>query len=132
MTETQPAHDAPRETRVSPFHTGETAPEPIELPGEPELTDLLALVYRAVDWKTQGGKSVLDRWSGMCLVASRAETIGALVNTLCTRLGVGALPPESTTLLTACKPHERALLGLMADETVPMAMKAYAKARASR
>jgi hypothetical protein len=99
------------------------------IPGELDLYKLLATVYRNVDWSVQGGKSILDRWSGMLLVASRQETLGALVNSLCTRLGVGRLPEAANELIAACKPYDRQLLDLVADETVPVAMAAYAEAK---
>jgi hypothetical protein len=102
---------------------------PAVVPGEADLIRLLALVYRAVDWKTQGGKSVLDRWSGMLLVASRSDTVGELVNTLCTRLGVGNIPSDAVDLIAACQPLERALLDLVAAEHIPVAAAAYTKAK---
>lgn len=105
---------------------------PTSRPGQPELVQLLALVYKSVDWKVQGGKNVLDRWSGMILVASRAETVSEMINTLCTRLGVGSIRAQSdvvVALLDACKPHDRELLELADREAVPLAMMAYDMAR---
>lgn len=105
-------------------------------PGQAEVIRLLSAVYRAVDWKAQGGKSVLDRWSGMILVASRAGTVGELLSSLCARLGVGSLHGtighELPALLAACQPYQAALLDWVAREHVPVAMLAYQKAREER
>lgn len=106
--------------------------EPARQPGEAELIALLALVYRSVDWRAQGGRSVLDRWSGMVLVASRAETVGEFVSSLCARLGVGSLASDAVELLAACHPYEAALLDWVAREHIPVAMMAYAAAKERR
>lgn len=75
---------------------------------------------------------MLDRWSGMLMVASRAETVGELINNLCKRLGVGAPRGDITALLAACEPHEAALLDLVDRETIPVAMLAYQAAKEMR
>lgn len=100
------------------------------------MVRLLALVYRSVDWGKQGGSSVLDRWAGMVLVASRANTVGGVVNDLCQRLGVG-IPRETErgeieALLASCQPHEGALLDWLDEETIPVATMAYGEAREMR
>lgn len=107
------------------------APE-TAIPGEAELTALMATVYRAVDWRKQGGSNVLERWASMVLVASRAPTIGAFANTLCNRLGVGFLPDAALPLIAACRPHERVLLDLLGEESVPLAAAAYRLAKETR
>lgn len=106
-----------------------------EIPGRSELIWLMAMVYRSVDWRAQGGKSVLDRWSGMVMVASRAETVAEFINNLCKRLGVGApmtIDGDLIDLLDACAPHDRELLDLVDREAIPLAMLAYDVARGSK
>jgi len=102
-------------------------------PGREALIDLLASIYRAVDWRAQGGSSVQDRWSGMLMVASRAETVGELVNNLCKRLGVGSVWGDTMPAqIAACEPYEADLLDWVDRETVPVAMRAYSRARERR
>jgi hypothetical protein len=103
-------------------------------PGRAETISLLASIYNAVDWNRQGGSSVLDRWSGMVMVAIRAETIGEFANNLCKRLGVGSTYPASdlSRLVEQISPHERDVLDWIDRETIPVAMMAYAKAKEER
>lgn len=92
---------------------------------------LLSQVYRSVDWAEQGGKNRLDRWSGMLRVASRAETVGELIDNLCKRLGVGSVwgGDAMPDLIATCTPHADSLLDWVDRETVPVAMLAYQEAR---
>lgn len=106
--------------------------DPATQPGEPELIEILAHLYRATDWAAIGGKSTLDIWGGRVLVASRAGTIGELVNRLATTLRLAHLPAEVVPLIAACRPHERALLRLLATETIPLATAGYLRAREIR
>jgi len=94
----------------------------------------LASIYKSVDWARQGGASVLDRWSGMVMVASRAETIGEFANNLCKRLGVGSTYPaaELADAVIAIEPYEMDILDWIDREAIPVAMMAYAKAREDR
>ena len=109
-----------------------SANDPPAVAGEDELVALLAAVYRSVDWKTVGGKSVLDVWSGRIAVASRAPTMAAAVDRLCDLLGVRSLPEEAAPLLRACRANEAALLDIWADESLPLAMEAYHAVRQAR
>lgn len=77
---------------------------------------------------------MLDRWSGMVMVASRAETIGEFANNLCKRLGVGSTYPAADLAgaVVAIAPHEREVLDWIDREAIPVAMMAYAKAKEGR
>lgn len=67
------------------------------------------------------------------MVSSRAETVGELVDTLCSRLGVGALPTvDAPTLLSEAEPHADSLIDWIDRETVPVAMIAYQRAKEMR
>lgn len=113
----------------------QTTPEPPAMMLPPErqaLVTLLSQVYRSVDWREQGGKNRHERWSGMLRVATRAETVGELVDNLCKRLGVGSIwqGDDVPALIATCEPHADALLDWADRETVPVAMLAYQEARA--
>lgn len=77
---------------------------------------------------------MLDRWSGMVMVASRAETIGEFANNLCKRLGVGSTYPaaELAEAIIAVTPYERDVLDWIDREAIPVAMMAYAKVQEDR
>lgn len=77
---------------------------------------------------------MLDRWSGMVMVASRAETIGEFANNLCKRLGVGSTYPASelAEAIIAITPYERDVLDWIDREAIPVAMMAYAKVQEDR
>jgi hypothetical protein len=98
---------------------------------EDELTAVLAAVYGAVDWRAIGGKSAWDVWTGRVLVASTQPTLGALVTRLCGMLGVRSLPEAAAAPLEACRANEPALLALVADEHVPVAMRAVVAHKAA-
>lgn len=109
-----------------------SASDPAIVAGEDTLIDLLAAIYRRVDWASIGGKSVLDIWSGRLLVASRAPTLAAAVDRLCGLLGIRAMPEEAVSLLAICRTNEADLLDILAEETRPIAMQAYVAVKAAR
>lgn len=105
-------------------------------PGRTELLRLLALVWRSVDWQAQGGKSWDDRWAGMMITASTGESVGEVINTLCSRLGVG-IPRERErgeigALLAVCEPHANDLLDWLDRESIPVAAMSAQAARELR
>lgn len=99
-------------------------------PGEAELVDLLAHLFRRADWeRIGGGGKRVTFWGSRILVASRAGTIGEMVNRLANTLLITVLPAEAIPLMDACRQHEQALLRLLATEHVQIATRSYLRAR---
>lgn len=103
--------------------------DPVTIPGETELIELLAHLYRAVDWSAIGGKGPVTIWGGRVLVASRAATIGEMANRIASTLNLTAIPHACVPLIAECRKNERALLNLLAAETIPLATASYLRAR---
>jgi hypothetical protein len=92
---------------------------------EPLLIELLAHIYRAVNWrKAAGNKYRWDVWNHRIRAAATRGTLGAFTSRLANAFGLQSLPPETVELLEALKPYEAEVLDLVYTEHVPIAMAA--------
>jgi hypothetical protein len=96
---------------------------------EPLLVELLAHVYRAVDWrKAAGSKYRWDVWNHRIRAAATRGTLGAFTSRLANYFGLQSLPPETVEIIEALRPYEAEVLDLVYTEHVPIAMAAVVAA----
>jgi hypothetical protein len=100
---------------------------------EPLVVELLAYIYRAVDWrKAAGSKYRWDVWNHRIRAAATRGTLGAFASRLANYFGLQSLPPETIEVLEELRPYEAEALDLIYTEHVPIAMAAVVAATGRR
>jgi len=95
-----------------------------------DLTELLAQVYLAIEWRRiHTSKNAWDIWNHRLRAAATRATMGAFVSSLCDYFSVQSLPPDATALADALEPHASEVLDYVCTEHIPVAMRAVARAK---
>jgi hypothetical protein len=95
---------------------------------EAQFVELLAEIYRRINWRKMRVKSPHDVWNHRVRAAARMPTLGEFMSKLCNFFGLQSCSVRALQLEEALRPHERALLNLAFREHIPIAMRAALKA----
>ena len=91
---------------------------------EAQFVELLAEIYRRINWRKMRVKSPHDVWNHRVRAAARMPTLGQFVSKLCNFFGLQSCSVRALQLQEALRPYERELLNLAFREHIPIAMRA--------
>lgn len=91
---------------------------------EAQFVELLAEIYRRINWRKIRVKSPHDVWNHRVRAAARMPTLGQFVSKLSNFFGLQSCSVRALQLEAALRPYERELLNLAFREHIPIAMRA--------
>jgi len=99
---------------------------------EDAFVELLAEIYRRINWKKVRVKSPHDVWNHRVRAAARMPTLGEFVSKLSNFFGIQSCSVRALQLQEQLRPYERELLNLAFREHIPIAMRAVLVATARK
>jgi hypothetical protein len=91
---------------------------------EAQFVELLAEIYRRIDWRKIRVRSPHDVWNHRVRAAARRPTLGQFVSKLSNFFGLQSCSDRALQLQDVLRPYERELLNLAFREHIPIAMRA--------
>jgi hypothetical protein len=91
---------------------------------EVQFVELLAEIYRRIDWRKMRVNSPHDVWNHRVCAAACLPTLGQFVSKLSNFFGLQSCSPRALQLQDALRPYERQLLNLAFREYVPIGTRA--------
>ena len=91
---------------------------------EAQFVELLAEIYRRINWRKVRVKSPHDVWNHRVRAAARMPTLGQFMSKLSNFFGLQSCSIRALQLEAALRPYERELLNLAFREHIPIAMRA--------
>ena len=91
---------------------------------EAQFVELLAEIYRRINWRKMRVKSPHDVWNHRVRAAARMPTLGQFVSKLSNFFGLQSCSVRALQIQAALRPYERELLNLAFREHIPIAMRA--------